>query len=899
MKMGRPESCLVAIFAFVLILPFTGCGGGGNSGGGGGCSAGCVTIPATPTGISASAGNQQVALTWNSSGGATSYTVSRSTTSGGPYTKIASPTTTTYTDPNLTNGTTYYYVVAAANSAGSSANSAQVSATPAAPITNVSAAVDVLANRHFISPYVYGVNFPKDASYITNTNTTLVRWGGNASSTYNWKLFTDNADNDYFWEDFTFCGFGGFGRCTDSDSVQWINDVKAAGGKPLMTMAMLDWVAKSPETAGASGNLHWTYSVSQDGACASKVDPFNSDAATAFKSDCTTPFVATQTQLNRAYFPLLDGPPQGTDPAGSVYRNQWAAALATAFGSGSCPTAYFANTSCHFYNMDNEIDIWAGTHFDVHPNQTTYNELRDVYLTEAGKLKTWDPQAVRFGWVSCCWGPYWNSGAGNPDKQAHANIDFMPWWINEVYWNDQINGARTLDVFDVHAYPETSANGLPQQRTLALSDTRDWWDPTYTSQAWFGSVSATSQQPNDHMPFRIPRLRAIANMIYPSTPLGFTEWNFAMAGEADFSTALADADAFGILGRERATYATRWTAADPANPAYNSLLLYRNYDGNKSTFGPISVSATHNADPNLFSVYAATNPSGNSLTLLVVNKDPANTAQVQFTLSHFAPSQFTSYTLSQASPNSIVAGTAQAWPGNSTVSFPAYSATLVVVTGSTAAVPAAEWDLNPDVIMVPAGGSVTLSPKLISGAGTVTLGSPASQAGITVTTSASTVTASQQGAVQVTAGNTPGFYSFSVPATDSSSVSTTQSGWVLVGKPAASLTRTNGNGQIGTVGNPLTKPLTVTLAPGQSGGLAAGASVLFVTSAGSLTNVSVGAGEKIFTGSKVIAVTDSSGVASVTLTLPSTAGAVTVTAEGPFGLGHPAISPGPFTETAQ
>jgi hypothetical protein len=75
------------------------------------------------------------------------------------------------------------------------------------------------------------------------------------------------------------------------------------------------------------------------------VDPFNSDAATAFKSDCTTPFVATQTQLNRAYFPLLDGPPQGTDPAGSVYRNQWAAALATAFGSGSCPTAYFANTS--------------------------------------------------------------------------------------------------------------------------------------------------------------------------------------------------------------------------------------------------------------------------------------------------------------------------------------------------------------------------------------------------------------------------------------------------------------------------------------------------------------------------------------------------------------------------
>jgi hypothetical protein len=46
-------------------------------------------------------------------------------------------------------------------------------------------------------PYVYGVNFPPDAAYIADTNTSLVRWGGNASSTYNWQLFTYNADNGY------------------------------------------------------------------------------------------------------------------------------------------------------------------------------------------------------------------------------------------------------------------------------------------------------------------------------------------------------------------------------------------------------------------------------------------------------------------------------------------------------------------------------------------------------------------------------------------------------------------------------------------------------------------------------------------------------------------------------
>jgi hypothetical protein len=70
-------------------------------------------------------------LTWTASSGATSYHVKRATTSGGPYSQVGAPTSTSYTDTSLTNGTTYYYVVSALNSAGESANSAQVSATPA------------------------------------------------------------------------------------------------------------------------------------------------------------------------------------------------------------------------------------------------------------------------------------------------------------------------------------------------------------------------------------------------------------------------------------------------------------------------------------------------------------------------------------------------------------------------------------------------------------------------------------------------------------------------------------------------------------------------------------------------------------------------------------------------
>ncbi len=61
-------------------------------------------VPAAPTGLTATAGNGQILLSWTSVSGANSYNVKRSTTSGGPYTIIASPATAGYLNTGLTNG---------------------------------------------------------------------------------------------------------------------------------------------------------------------------------------------------------------------------------------------------------------------------------------------------------------------------------------------------------------------------------------------------------------------------------------------------------------------------------------------------------------------------------------------------------------------------------------------------------------------------------------------------------------------------------------------------------------------------------------------------------------------------------------------------------------------------
>jgi FlaG/FlaF family flagellin (archaellin) len=96
--------------------------------------------PAAPTGLTATASSTQVVLTWTASSGATSYTVKRSLTAGGPYTNFVQQniTGTTYTNTGLVNGTTYYYVVTASNANGESANSAEKSATPVAPTAAIS-----------------------------------------------------------------------------------------------------------------------------------------------------------------------------------------------------------------------------------------------------------------------------------------------------------------------------------------------------------------------------------------------------------------------------------------------------------------------------------------------------------------------------------------------------------------------------------------------------------------------------------------------------------------------------------------------------------------------------------------------------------------------------------------
>jgi starvation-inducible outer membrane lipoprotein len=95
--------------------------------------------PAAPTGLTATAGNGQVSLSWTSVIGATSYNVESATVDGEPYSMLANVAGTNFVNTGLANGTTYYYVVSASNASGAGPNSSQVSATPQVPPPSLTA----------------------------------------------------------------------------------------------------------------------------------------------------------------------------------------------------------------------------------------------------------------------------------------------------------------------------------------------------------------------------------------------------------------------------------------------------------------------------------------------------------------------------------------------------------------------------------------------------------------------------------------------------------------------------------------------------------------------------------------------------------------------------------------
>lgn len=547
----------------------------------------------------------------------------------------------------------------------------------------VTVSIDASANRRPINPNIYGVAYASSA-VLTELNIPLHRLGGNNTTRYNWQLNADNRANDWYYE-----SIGDSSGTPGERGDSFIQTSKSAGAQPMITIPIIDWVAKL-------GPNRWklaSYSQAKYGQQTGNDWQWFPDAGNGILRSNNQPITTND-------------PNDSNIPNNSSFQAQWVQAIVNRWGLASAG-------GLRYYILDNEPSIWHSTHRDVHPAGARMAEIRDKILDYSNHIKRIDPGALVVGPEEWGWSGYLLSGydqqyggqTGNwsnlPDRAANGGTDYLPWLLAQLKQNNVAGGLRPLDVFTVHFYPQggefsdDTSTSTQQRRNRS---TRSLWDPAYVDPTWI----------NDTVKL-IPRLRNWADThYYPGTPIGITEYNWG--AESHINGATTQADILGIFGREGLDLAARWTTPDASTPTYKAIKIYRNYDGNRSAFGETSVKAAA-PNPDNVSAFAALRAADGALTVIVINKYLTGSTPLTVSLANFSGNgaarvyQLTSAnSIARLSDLSYTAGTL-------TATLPLQSITLFVL-------PPAISNAPPTAVptATPASGTAPLT-VLFSGSG--------------------------------------------------------------------------------------------------------------------------------------------------------------------------------------
>ncbi len=512
--------------------------------------------------------------------------------------------------------------------------------------------VDAAADRHAISPLVYGINFA-DEALAAELGLPLRRWGGNATTRYSWRNDTSNRASDWYFENIPNDNPDPGALPDGSSSDRFVEQDRRTGTKTLLTVPLVGWTPKSRGYACG-------FSVARYGAQQS-VDPWRPDCGNGRRGDGSE---------------IAGNDPADTSSAiGPPFVRDWVAHLVARYGAareGGVP----------FYDLDNEPELWNDTHRDVHPQPASYDELRDRAVLYAPAVKEADPGALTLGPVAWGWTAYfysaldWEPGGdwwNHPqDRNAHGGVPFVEWYLAQMSAWERAHGLRVLDVLDLHYYPQAagvalSPAGDAATQALRLRSTRALWDPAYVDESWIGEAVRL-----------LPRMREWVATRYPGTKLAITEYNWG--GLESINGALAQADVLGIFGREGLHLAALWSPPAATDPGAFAFRLYRNVDGAGGRFGNTGVRAT-SGDPSRVAIYAALRGDG-WLTIALVNKSTSAETSALSVLN-FAPSGAARvYRYSAADLSRIVREADLPLPGGAaSVALPASSLTLLAIPG--------------------------------------------------------------------------------------------------------------------------------------------------------------------------------------------------------------------------
>ncbi|HPR59584.1 MAG TPA: glycoside hydrolase family 44 protein [Prolixibacteraceae bacterium] len=270
-----------------------------------------------------------------------------------------------------------------------------------------------------------------------------------------------------------------------------------------------------------------------------------------------------------------------------------------------------------YWSMDNEPEIWHGTHDDVMPNALAANLFMESYFDVAKKARALYPGIKLTGPV-CANEWQWYRYA---DEDLRINGKYYPWieyFIKRVADEQKASGIRLLDVLDIHWYPSETDDA----QVLQLH--RVFFDEEYVYPGANGVKSiAGGWNNNNTREYIFKRINDWLDLHFGEghgITVALTETE--VKGNNPTIVALAYASMLGTFANNGVEIFTPWTWK---TGMWETLHLFSRYAKN------ISVESISSAE-NTISAYSTISHAADSMTVILVNRDLVNsrTATINF-----------------------------------------------------------------------------------------------------------------------------------------------------------------------------------------------------------------------------------------------------------------------------
>ena len=482
-----------------------------------------------------------------------------------------------------------------------------------------------------ISPYVYGIN--SFGAWESTTKWGVLRWGGNAFTSWNWTNNFSNSGSDFcFWQGNEGGGNALAGSISGSTFPSVPTDI-SSGIASLVTVPILDHVSSSAVTnnvwSGSNPPCPGSPSCSSGSANGYAANVANLDFASTDAS--STAFVANKAAKGSAFCTCEAGCGSAcaVNTTGAVYEDEFVNYMKVTYGSGAAPV---------FFSLDNEPNYWAGTHPELWPytgkpgcgtsGTETFDQITSRNITFATAIKAAWPAAKVFGPVVAQDGIIYGGNYSDPNLPT----TFTDYYLKKLAAASMSAGKPLIDAYDIHYYTSNGSNDQCPQVP------RMFWDPTFkdfTASAsdsidygWSGQNNYfdTDLYPRQMIPRMLAKIgTAYAGNSTAAPGLSFSEYDVGCEGV--IQGGVAEADVLGVFGREGVYSATAWPLKSITNDSKQLVSylvaaydLYRNYDGNGAVVGDMTVNAL-TTDIEKTSVYAfAHSGDASAVDVVAINK---------------------------------------------------------------------------------------------------------------------------------------------------------------------------------------------------------------------------------------------------------------------------------------